>query len=479
MGRVTGLVNGICRATCPGCIPHGSGKLDSLRYIFAIMIAIMSDRLRKGLIVTVAGVLLVAAAWWALPRLAAALPGRVRHYVPKALADIGVTPLPTALPAPTGTPAIALALALPTADGRRPTAASPIGLPDAAAEPPAPQAPTQIPEATQATVGGRPSAVASPYARIADLPIIPQKFNNCGPTNLTIVLNHYGIDVDQFDVAAVARPNYEDRNVSPDELVAYVREQTGLAAEVYAGGDVDLLRRLIAAGFPVIIEKGLEPDEKTGWMGHYLTVFGYDDITSHLLTRDTYLGPWRGDGLASYRDTERYWAQFNGTFIVVYPSERAADLAELLGPRFADPATMWQAAADEARALAVLTPTDPFVWFNLGTSLTELARLGDASLYAAAAAAYDQARLLGLPARMLWYQFGPYEAYLAEGRHDDVLALAEATLGNQGGRNVEETYYYQGLALRMAGDEPGARAAFARAARLNPESAIGRAAAGQ
>jgi len=86
MGRVTGLVNGICRATCPGCIPHGCGKLDSLRYIFAIMIAIMSDRLRKGLIVTVAGVLLVAAAWWALPRLAAALPGRVRHYVPEALA---------------------------------------------------------------------------------------------------------------------------------------------------------------------------------------------------------------------------------------------------------------------------------------------------------------------------------------------------------------------------------------------------------
>ena len=444
------------------------------------MITIMSNRLRMGLMVAVAGVLLTAAAWWALPRLAASLPGRVRHYVPEALADIGVTPMPTALPAPTGTPALALALALPTAASspdaaepatpHAPTQAAVVSSPDAA-EPATPHASTQVADS------GRPSAGASPYARIADLPIIPQKFNNCGPTNLTIVLNHYGVDADQFDVAAVARPNYEDRNVSPGELVAYVREQTGLAAEAYAGGDVDLLRGLIAAGFPVIIEKGLEPDEKTGWMGHYLTVFGYDNITGHFLTRDTYLGPWRGDGMASYRDTERYWAQFNGTFIVVYPPERAADLAELLGPRFADPATMWQAAAGEARALAALTPTDPFVWFNLGTSLTELARLGDESLYAAAAAAYDQARLLGLPARMLWYQFGPYEAYLAEGRHDDVLALAEATLGNQGGRNVEETYYYQGLALRMAGDEPGARAAFARAARLNPESAVGRAAA--
>ena len=83
MGRVTGLVNGICRATCPGCIPHGSGKLDSLRYIFAIMIAIMSDRLRMGLIVIVAGVLLAAAAWWALPQLAAAneaLSGLLRAF---------------------------------------------------------------------------------------------------------------------------------------------------------------------------------------------------------------------------------------------------------------------------------------------------------------------------------------------------------------------------------------------------------------
>lgn len=444
------------------------------------MVAVMSNRLRMGLIVAVAGVLLAAVAWWVLPRLAASLPGRVRHYIPEALADIGVTPLPAALPAPTEPVPEALLLALATPI---PTVAStPAPAPAAAESDVRPTGElsagltaTLLPTATPPS----PAPRLMPYARIADLPIIPQKFNNCGPTNLTIVLNHYGIDVDQFDVAAVARPNYEDRNVSPGELVAYVREHTALAAEAYAGGDVDLLRRLVAAGFPVIIEKGLEPDAKTGWMGHYLTIFGYDDITGHFLARDTFLGPWHGDGMVSYRNTERDWAQFNGTFIVVYPPERAAEPAELLGPRFADPATMWAAAADEARALAALTPADPFVWFNLGTSLTELARLGDGSLYAAAAAAYDQARLLGLPARMLWYQFGPYDAYLAEGRYTDVLALAEATLGNQGGRNVEETYYYQGLALRMAGDETGARAAFARAAKLNPTSAVGQLAAAE
>lgn len=431
------------------------------------------SRARVALLIVIAAVALAASSWWALPRLVAALPGRVRQYVPEAVVERVTTPLPTALPAPTGTPAIALALAASaTGDGRQ-------AIPQA--EPPTPTAPEQAPQAPQATETVVPDAsiVAPrlpPYARVDGLPIIPQKFNNCGPTNLTIVLNHFGVAVDQFDVAAVARPNYEDRNVSPGELVDYVTAHTHLRAAAFAGGDVDLLRRLIHAGLPVIIEKGLLPDEATGWMGHYLTLYGYDDITGHFLARDTYLGPWHGDGLASYRDTEMFWAQFNNTFIVVYPPEREAEVAALLGPAFADPAAMWSAAAERARAAARLDAANPFVWFNLGTSLTELAKLGDPALYEAAAAAYDQARLLGLPARMMWYQFGPYEAYLAVGRYADVATLAEATLASQGGRNVEETYLYQGLALAATGDAAGARAAFARAAELNPDSPTGRAA---
>ncbi len=422
--------------------------------------------MRLALPALVVGVLLGGVVWWGLPRLVADLPGRVRHYVPAALVERVTTPLPTALPAPTGPAPAALALARATPTSRPTPADAPTGDPATVA---APQ-PTPTPSPTPTTVP------LPPYGRIDGLPIIPQKFNNCGPTNLTIVLNYYGVAVDQFDVAGVARPNYEDRNVSPDELVRYVTEQTDLAAAAYVAGDVDLLRRLVAAGFPVIIEKGLEPDEATGWMGHYLTVYGYDDVTSHFLARDTFLGPWRGDGLTSYRDTERYWAQFNGTFVVVYPPGRAAALAEALGPDYGDPAALWGRAVARARAAVALTPDDPFAWFNLGSGLTALAGQGEAALYEGAAAAYDQARLLGLPARMLWYQFGPYEAYLAAGRPADVLALAEATLASQGGRNVEETYYYQGRALAMIGDGDGARAAFERAAALNPQSAVGQAA---
>ena len=222
-----------------------------------------------------------AAVWWALPR----LPGRVRHYLPAPLVALVTTPLPTALPAPTGAPAAAElallavipAVATATVAASPPPTAAPQPTPDAASTVPTPTlAPTAAPVPTL-----RP---LPPYGRVAGLPIIPQKFNNCGPTNLTLVLNQYGVAVNQLDVAAVIRPNYEDRNVSPDELVRYVNDNTELAAAAYVGGDVDTLRALLAAGFPVIIETGLVPDAATGWMGHYLTVFAYDDITRHFLS---------------------------------------------------------------------------------------------------------------------------------------------------------------------------------------------------
>ncbi len=429
--------------------------------------------MRRVLPALIGVVLLGLLFWWAMPRLVAALPGRVRHYVPQALVERVTTPLPAALPVPSGPAPAAQELARAAAPATPTPVPSPTNEPaDDTATGAVPRpSPTPVPTSVPAPT----SVPLPPYGRIDGLPIIPQKFNNCGPTNLTIVLNYYGVDVDQFDVAGVVRPNYEDRNVSPDELVQYVTEQTDLAAAAYVAGDVDILRRLVAAGFPVIIEKGLEPDAATGWMGHYLTVYGYDDVTSHVLVRDTFLGPWRGDGLASYRDTERYWAQFNGTFIVVYRPQQAAALEAVLGPDYGEAATAGGRAVELARAAVARTPDDPFAWFNLGSSLTEMAGQGQAVLYEDAAAAYDQARLLGLPARMLWYQFQPYEAYLAAGRPADVLALAEATLASQGGRNVEETYYYQGLALAMTGDE-GARAAFERAAALNPQSRVGQAA---
>ena len=94
---------------------------------------------------------------------------------------------------------------------------------------------------------------------------------------MSVMLNYYGVPHTQIDISSSIKPHYDDRNVTPEELVAYVNEQTELQAAVFRGGDIDLLRNLLKAGFPVIVEKGYEPDEWQGWMAHYLTLIGYYD----------------------------------------------------------------------------------------------------------------------------------------------------------------------------------------------------------
>jgi tetratricopeptide (TPR) repeat protein len=105
-------------------------------------------------------------------------------------------------------------------------------------------------------------------------------------------------------------------------------------------------------------------------------------------------------------------------------------------------------------------PNDAYLWFNLGTVYNAL---GD---YEKAAAAFDQAREIGLPWRMLWYQFGPYEAYYEVGRYQDVILLAEITLKDR--PYFEESYYYKGLAEAALGNEDQAREDLEKAARFNP-----------
>jgi tetratricopeptide (TPR) repeat protein len=138
---------------------------------------------------------------------------------------------------------------------------------------------------------------------------------------------------------------------------------------------------------------------------------------------------------------------------------------------------MWQHAAQQAQNDIATNADDPFAWFNLGSSLTQLGHLtGDAAFYQNAAAAYDQARTIGLPWRMLWYQFGIYEAYLANGRTEDIFTLSEAMFSSAGGQNVEETYYYRGQAKLALDDIAGATADFQTALQLYPNYSAAQAA---
>ncbi|MCA9916506.1 MAG: C39 family peptidase [Anaerolineales bacterium] len=424
----------------------------------------------KNLILTIAAIQIVLIiGLLVLPALVGAIPGRYRVALQERspfLSGIVEGVIDQVAPMATALPVAAVSANEPQVDIEALIAVTAVPSPTPTSKPT--EAPTTAPETTPdaaatplptntpiPTPTNTPTPEPLPVSHILEgMDVIRQTFNNCGPANLTQTLNFWGYDITQQEVADYLKPSSEDRNVSPWQIADYVNEQTSGAfkASAHSGGTLEMLKQFIVAGYPVVIEKGYDlPTD--GWYGHYLTVFGYDDEEGVIYSQDSNLGPWDGSGRTdSYDEFEFYWQQFNYTFYIVYLPSQEAEVEAILGPDLADPLAMWRMVAARAQAEIDADPENNFAWFNLGSALTELGwSTGEAQYYQGGAQAYDKARELGLPPRMLWYQFGPYKAYWKIGRNEDVIALADATLSTQGGRNVEETYWYKGLALESQG----------------------------
>lgn len=297
--------------------------------------------------------------------------------------------------------------------------------------------------------------------RLFGIQHVQQTWNNCGPANTTMALSYFGWQGNQEEAASYLKPDSEDKNVSPNEIVSFINENSGVRAITRMGGDMDLLRALVANEFPVIIESGYAP-EGYDWIGHYRTVVGYDDNAQVFYIYDSYLGSGEnGAGMAiPYAQFDRDWENFNRVFIALYLPDREAELVNILGER-ADARRAAEMAAEVAQMEARENPQNVYAWFNLGTSLTRLGRFDEAAI------AYDQATRIGLHYRMTWYQFGLFEAYFNTGRYDDVLSYVEINL-TSGGEYVEETHYWQGRVYAAQGRNDLARASLNRALQHNP-----------
>jgi len=299
-----------------------------------------------------------------------------------------------------------------------------------------------------------------PSARIFGIRHEQQKWNNCGPANITMALSFYGWQQSQDVAANELKPNREDKNVSPHELVEFVETSTSVKAMARMGGNIDLLKTLVANEFPVIIETGAM-FEAYDWIGHYRTLVAYDDVFQIFYFYDSFLGV--GDSAQgvteTYENVDKDWQAFNRTFIVVYEPQREGLLRSLLDSHWtADDAA--QIAFDVAQQEARQEPQNAFAWFNMGTSLVELER------YQEAATAFDQAQRAELPWRMMWYQFGPFQAYYETGRYDDVLSLVQINLNNA--EELEETYYWRGRVQEAQGQPEQAAVSYRRALSFNP-----------
>jgi len=322
---------------------------------------------------------------------------------------------------------------------------------------PAVTAPTKIPTNSMPVASPIPTATLKPLPQNIQLNGFRHEYqvwNNCGPATLAMALSYWGWDENQQPIATFTKPNPRDKNVMPYELTAYVEQETQFAVILRVGGDIDLLKRFIASGIPVILEKGFELP-KDGWMGHYVLLTGYDDSKGRFIMQDSYYGP---DQVMDYADLVSYWRAFNFTYLAVYPPERKAEIESILGP-YLDEQYSYRAAAQTAsNDIYTLAGRDQFfAWFNRGTSLVQLQD------YAAAAEAYDEAFVIypdipnkERPWRMLWYQTGPYWAYYYTGRYQDVIKLATTTLDTMSEPVLEESYYWRALAREALGDTEGA-----------------------
>ena len=311
--------------------------------------------------------------------------------------------------------------------------------------------PTPIPAQMQLTPPG--------YDEIRD----KQDMNNCGPATLALYLRFFGWGGDQYEISSVIKPTREDRNVNVEELIYYVRTKTGwLNAEFRVGGDLDTLKRLIAAGIPVMIEETFTTDRQywpddDQWSGHYLLITGYDDAVREFTVHDTEVGP---NQKMAYSVLDENWQSFNRVYIMVYLPEFEEDIKRALGEDW-DADTNRQKALESAEAAARSNPGNAFAWFNVGSNLAYFEK------YNEAAAAYDTARTLGLPQRMLRYQFGPFIAYFHSLQTEEVMTLTKYALEIT--RTSEEAMLWRGWAEYRRGNSEIALNYFRDALRIRPD----------
>jgi tetratricopeptide (TPR) repeat protein len=310
-----------------------------------------------------------------------------------------------------------------------------------------------------------PSPTATPIPANALIPAPryeKQDINNCGPATLSMALNFFGWKGDQKTISDEIKPLREDRNVNVEELVQYARNKAGwLQTEYRVGGNLQTIKQLVAAGIPVMIEEAFIMNESywpndDRWAGHYLYINGYDDGAATFMTQDVFIS---ADHPVSYSELDKNWQTFNRVYILLFRPDQANAVKSIL-------ADDWPADNNRARALetarkeTTANPKNAFAWFNLGSNLVYFER------YDEAVRAYDQARTLGLPQRMLRYQFGPFISYFQSLRTDDLMTLTEYALKIT--PNSEETMLWRGWGLYRQGHKADAIDLFKKALEAQP-----------
>ncbi|PKO12044.1 MAG: hypothetical protein CVU39_26240 [Chloroflexi bacterium HGW-Chloroflexi-10] len=402
--------------------------------------------IKKYLVLGVAGIMFLTSALLVLPGIQNRLSWRwelANAYLRGVINPVSA--VPTALPTSLST---AVAAALPTTQPSSTVVVTPTPVITEEVPTPEPTAsPTQIPQRV---------LLPEPKYELQDI-------NNCGPAALAMYLRFYGWEGDQFAISDVIKPIPQDRNVNVDELDYYVRNFAGWLQTLFrVGGTPDLLKALIAEGIPVMIEETFHFDENNWpnddrWAGHYLLITGFDDELQAFVGQDSFHG---ANQWVDYKTLDKQWQAFNRVYTIIYLPDQEETVKRILGENW-DADKNREQALETSRLETEEDPENVFAWFNLGSNLVYFEE------YAQAVRAFDTARELGWPQRMLRYQFSPFLAYFHALRNEELATLVEYALDRT--PNSEEALLWKGWGLYRAGRKQEAIAAFQAALAAHPD----------
>ncbi len=273
---------------------------------------------------------------------------------------------------------------------------------------------------------------------------VPQTFNNCGPATTSMVLQYFGYNVDQNETKAHLRTNSDDKNVFTYEIADYIRKDYGIESKLLYGGDIEILKKLLANGFYIVIEDWLHPNED---IGHTTIIRGFDDDQGVLIADDSFIGTNITYKYEEFAKTQ--WKPFNYEYLPVYKPGNEELLRAIIGDSW-NPKAMYQKTAKMAQGDISQNDSDMYAWFNLGASLYELGE------YQKAKEAFEKSRSIGWPNRMLWYQIQPIQTYNALGEYQKAIEMADIALwGNND--SFAEAHLEKAIAYKGLGDKGKAR----------------------
>lgn len=280
---------------------------------------------------------------------------------------------------------------------------------------------------------------------------VAQTFNNCGPATTSMVLQYFGFTVSQEETKKHLRTNSDDKNVFTYEMADYLRKDYAIESRLLYGGDIAMLKRLVANGFYVVVEDWLHPNED---IGHVTIIRGFDDEQGVLIADDSYIGINITYPYEEFLATQ--WKAFNYEYLPLYTPGSEALLRAIVGEVW-EPEVMYTQAAEKARSEIAKNESDMYAWFNLGTNLYALGN------YIEAKQAFEKSRAIGWPKRMLWYQIQPIQTYNELKLYDKAHEYADLALWSNDSfaeAHLEKAIAYKGQENREKALEEVNRALF-------------------